>query len=89
MVPQALMCCGRLFHCLIELGKKEKRWESRTEGSESYLSCRSADWGEIIEWDLDVPEAGFMEGYEFYSGPALREGNQAQNFPCFKRSFLD
>ena len=24
---QALVCCGRLFHSLMELGKKEWRWE--------------------------------------------------------------
>ena len=35
---QALMCCGRLFHSLMELGKKEWRWES------------TEDWG---IWKLD------------------------------------
>ena len=43
------------------------------------MSRRYADWSEIIEGDLDDPGAGFMEGYEFDSGPALREGNPAQN----------
>ena len=28
---QAWMCCGRLFHSLIVLGKKEWRWESTEE----------------------------------------------------------
>ena len=36
------------------------------------VSSRSADWSDIIEWDLDDPGDGFMEGYEFDSGSALR-----------------
>ena len=48
------------------------------------MSRRSADWSEIIEWDLDDHGAGFMEGYEFVSGPALREGNPSQNSYVFR-----
>ena len=47
------------------------------------MSRRSADWSEIIEWDLDDPGAGFKEGSEFNSGPALREGNPTQNSHIF------
>ena len=31
------------------------------------VSCHSADWGEIIEWDFDDPCVGFMEGCDFES----------------------
>ena len=48
------------------------------------MSRRSADWDEIIEWDLDGPGASIMEGYEFDSSPALREGNQAPNSHVFR-----
>ena len=48
------------------------------------VSRRSADWSEIIEGDLDDPGAGFMEGYEFDSGSALREGNATQHSHVFR-----
>ena len=46
------------------------------------MSSPSSDLGEIVEWDLDDPGAGFVEGYEFDSGPAPR-GEPNPKFPCF------
>ena len=43
------------------------------------VSCHSADWGDIIEWDLDDPGVGFMEGCNFDPGPALQEGDPSQS----------
>ena len=43
------------------------------------VSRHSADWGEIIEWDLDGPGVGFMEGGNFDPGPALRERDPSQS----------
>ena len=34
---QAFVCCGRLFHSLMELGKKEWRWESTEDWGIRYL----------------------------------------------------
>ena len=42
------------------------------------VSCRSADGDKIIEWDLDGLGVGFLEGYNFESGPALRKGDPTQ-----------
>ena len=41
------------------------------------LSRRSVD-GDKIKWDLDGLGVGFSEGYNFESGPALREGDPAK-----------
>ena len=42
------------------------------------VSCRSADWCEVIEWDFNDPGVGLTEGDYFEPGPALREGDPTQ-----------
>ena len=48
------------------------------------VSRHSANWGEIIEWDLDLddPCVGFMQSGKFDPGPAP-SGGPIPKFPCF------
>ena len=75
METQALMCCGKLFHSLTVLGKKQWRLESIEDWGIwrlfLLLSCHFFDWDELIEGDLDGTGSSFDEGNEFGTGPTV------------------
>ena len=49
------------------------------------VSRHSADWGEIIEWYLDDPGVGFMEGGNFDPGPLRSKRGTHPKVPMFLR----
>ena len=62
MVSQAFTCCGRFFQSDCTREKGVEMGVDRGLGDleiTCVVSCRSADGGKFIEWDLDGLGVGF------------------------------